>query len=235
MTSSSAFRIPQPCPESWAAMTPTAQGRHCAVCTTEVVDFTGMSEAEVLAFMGARAGQRVCGLLAAPLTPRPTTRLQGPRRWLWAALALLGWQPMASSCTTKPPQAPPPTPTAAVADPAASQHQVVIRGQVLDGEKGVGVAGAFVFINKTPYGATADENGRFELVLAASWEPVQAGTLTLHVAGNPFELVPQDVPVNLKTAVQPIELKINMQSTEGRGHVMGRMVPPTPPVAPPRG
>ncbi|MDO7845206.1 carboxypeptidase-like regulatory domain-containing protein [Hymenobacter sp. M29] len=234
MTSSQAPRIPQPCPESWAAMTPTAQGRHCAVCATEVVDFTRMSEAEVLAFLAARSGQRVCGLMAAPLTPRPAARLQGPRRWLWAALALLGWHPVAS-CASKPPQAPPPTPTAAVADPAASQKSIVIRGQVLDGEKGPGVAGAFVFINKTEYGATTDENGRFELVLASSWAPVKAGALTLHVQGNPFELKPQDVPVNVRTAVQPIELKIKLQSTEGRGHIMGRMVPPVPPMTPPRG
>ena len=52
---STAIHIPQPCPESWAAMTPTAQGRHCAVCATEVVDFTRMSEAEVLAFLAAWA------------------------------------------------------------------------------------------------------------------------------------------------------------------------------------
>jgi hypothetical protein len=64
---------------------------------------------------------------------------------------------------------------------------------------------------------------------------VQAGALTLHVTGNPFELVPQDVPVNVRTAAQPIELNIKMQSAEGRGHIMGRMVPPVPPVAPPRG
>jgi hypothetical protein len=72
-------------------------------------------------------------------------------------------------------------------------------------------------------------------VMAAGWAPIRTGVFTLHVEGNPFELTPQDVPVNLSETVhvQPIELRIKMQSTEGRGHIMGRMVPPTPPVAPP--
>ncbi|WP_262490091.1 hypothetical protein [Hymenobacter glacialis] len=28
--------IPQPCAQPWAAMTPTAHGRHCDACATEV-------------------------------------------------------------------------------------------------------------------------------------------------------------------------------------------------------
>ena len=223
--------IPQPCAKSWAAMTPTAAGRHCAACATEVVDFTRMSEAEILAFLARQGGRPVCAsVYATQLAPVPATRW---RRWLVAGLALLGWQPVAS-CATQPPQAPPTTPTTATAEPAAASQPVVIRGQVLDGEKGPGVAGMYVLINKTQYGTITDENGRFELVLAASWEPVKAGALTLHIEGHPFDFKPQDVAVNLRTSVQPIELSIKMQSTEGRGKIMGRIAQPTPPVKPPQ-
>ncbi|WP_210513873.1 carboxypeptidase-like regulatory domain-containing protein [Hymenobacter terricola] len=233
MTSRLAVSIPQPCAVSWAAMSPTAAGRHCAACATEVVDFTRLSEAEILAFLARQGGRPVCANAYATqlAPPAPIGRW---RQWLLAGLAVLGWHPM-SSCATKPPQTPPPTPTAAVADPAAAHKQVVIRGQVLDGEKGPAVAGAFIFINKTQYGATTDENGRFELVMAATWEPVQAGTLTLHVEGSPFVFKPQDVPVNLRTAIQPIELNIKMQSVEGRGQIMGKIRQPVPPVKPPQG
>ncbi|WP_226188663.1 hypothetical protein [Hymenobacter nitidus] len=71
------------------------------------------------------------------------------RRWALAGLALLGWQAV-SSCATQAPQ-PPPT-TAAVPPPTASgqqQQSVMIRGQVLDGNKGPGVARDFLFINDT--------------------------------------------------------------------------------------
>ena len=46
----SELHIPTPCQESWDAMTPTADGRHCASCNHAVIDLTIMS---------VTAGQRV--------------------------------------------------------------------------------------------------------------------------------------------------------------------------------
>ena len=228
----SPISIPQPCAQPWAAMTPTAAGRHCAACATEVVDFTTFSEAEILAFLARQGGRAVCAnAYATQVAPPPVGRW---RRWALAGLALLGWQ-SASSCATQPPQQPPTTPVAAAPGPAAAPQRVVIRGQVLDGAKGPGVAGAFIFINDTQYGTVTDENGRFELVLAPGWEPVRAGALTLRVQGSPFVFKPQSVPVNLRTAVQPIELVVRMESVEGRGKIMGKIRQPEPPLAPPKG
>jgi hypothetical protein len=223
--------IPTPCRESWAAMTPTAQGRHCAACATEVVDFTRMSEAEMLALLAApRHCAPVCiRAHAAQLAPAPGSRW---RRWLVAGLALLGWHPLAASAA-EPPQTPPARPAATAAKSAAAHKQIVIRGQVIDGEKGLPVRGMFIFINQTRYGATTDASGYFELVLGAQWKPVQAGALTLHVQGQPFEFKPQEVRVNLRAA-QPIEVAIKLQSVEGRGQIMGKPYLPNVPVKPPR-
>ena len=224
--------IPQPCAQPWAAMSPTAAGRFCATCATEVVDFTTLSEAEILAFLAGQGGRRVCAnAYATQVAPLPMTRW---RRWALAGLALLGWQ-SATSCATQPPQQPPTTATAPMPATAEQQQSIIIRGVVLDGMNGPGVAGAFVFINDTQYGATTDENGRFELVLARSWEPVRAGALTLRVQGSPFIFKNQQVPVKLSAAGAPVELVVRMESVEGRGRIMGRISPPEPPVAPPKG
>ncbi|UOQ52127.1 carboxypeptidase-like regulatory domain-containing protein [Hymenobacter cellulosivorans] len=226
--------IPQPCAQPWATMSPTAAGRHCAACATEVVDFTRLSEAEILAFLAQRSGQRVCAnaYVTQLAPPPPASRW---RRWAVAALALLGWQSV-SSCATQPPQQPPTTATASSATPTADpQQSVVIRGRVLDGVNGPGVAGAFLFINDTQYGTVTDENGHFELVLASGWAPVRAGQLTLWVQGSPFTFKPKTVPVTTPAAGPPIELLIQMESIEGRGQVMGRVVPPKRPETPPKG
>ena len=41
--------IPSPCTESWDCMTSTKEGRFCQSCEKTVVDFTRMSDAELLA------------------------------------------------------------------------------------------------------------------------------------------------------------------------------------------
>ncbi|TFF33618.1 carboxypeptidase-like regulatory domain-containing protein [Mucilaginibacter psychrotolerans] len=51
--------IPQPCHEDWQQMTPVAQGRHCQSCCKTVVDFTAMSNAEVIGYLATH--QNTCG------------------------------------------------------------------------------------------------------------------------------------------------------------------------------
>ena len=55
------IRIPEPCHEDWFAMTPTERGRHCAACAKTVVDFTRMTDAEVVRYLRHAGGQSVCG------------------------------------------------------------------------------------------------------------------------------------------------------------------------------
>jgi hypothetical protein len=54
------YAIAEPCHESWGAMTPVEQGRFCHSCARPVVDFTRMSDAQVLRFMSTATGS-VCG------------------------------------------------------------------------------------------------------------------------------------------------------------------------------
>ena len=44
-------------------MLPAERGRHCQLCCKTVVDFTGMSDAEVFRYFKENAGARVCGRL----------------------------------------------------------------------------------------------------------------------------------------------------------------------------
>lgn len=55
--------IPTPCTQDWDTMTPAGQGRHCAACQKVVVDFSRMTDGELVSWMQARAGQAICGRL----------------------------------------------------------------------------------------------------------------------------------------------------------------------------
>jgi hypothetical protein len=222
-------------------MTPTTDGRHCAMCATEVVDFTRMSEAEILAFLARPTSKSICGNMhAAQLRPAVAGSPVGRwSRWLVAGLALLGLRPLASQAAA------PPVPLTgseligthknlAFNDVLPSKSSVTLQGRVLDDSTGLAVAGAWIFVDGTKYGAVTDEQGRFSLVLPASWKSVQKGKVSLKVQASPFEFKPSLVSVAVKAHRQPAPLVVRLLSVPGRGQIMGKIRQMEPPVAPPK-
>ena len=53
--------VPQPCNESWAAMTPEGDGRHCTKCSKVVTDFTDWKQEDILTYIKANSATGVCG------------------------------------------------------------------------------------------------------------------------------------------------------------------------------
>lgn len=70
------YHIPTPCNENWDKMTPTEQGRFCSLCSKTVVDFTRMSDDEVLNYFANNKNENVCGRIKKqPLLPEITIRI----------------------------------------------------------------------------------------------------------------------------------------------------------------
>jgi hypothetical protein len=73
-------------------MQPTEKGRHCQSCCKTVVDFTEMSDAEIIRHL-SQAGQHVCGRLMPDqlnrtLMPAPVQK-NGRSGWAWVLASLL--------------------------------------------------------------------------------------------------------------------------------------------------
>jgi hypothetical protein len=88
------FSIPQPCHEDWHKMTPSQQGRFCNACAKQVVDFTTMSDTELLHYFLDKQGEKVCGRMYPDQLNRPVTKPVYPvkkKLWQWnyAAMFLL--------------------------------------------------------------------------------------------------------------------------------------------------
>lgn len=64
--------IPQPCHEDWNKMTPVEQGRHCAVCARNVVDFTNNTDEDIIEFFKNYNGS-TCGRFSDEQLNRPLT------------------------------------------------------------------------------------------------------------------------------------------------------------------
>lgn len=54
------IEIPKPCHENWSEMEIVSLGRHCMVCEKKVVDFTRMSDQQVIAFLHQN-NYKMCG------------------------------------------------------------------------------------------------------------------------------------------------------------------------------
>ncbi len=83
--------IPEPCHENWQNMTPTDQGRYCNSCAKPVVDFSMMSDYEVLNYFSTRTDEKVCGRALPTQLDRDMTMPRDPKKrrfWYWNYIAM---------------------------------------------------------------------------------------------------------------------------------------------------
>ncbi|MEI9959222.1 MAG: carboxypeptidase-like regulatory domain-containing protein [Ferruginibacter sp.] len=84
--------IPEPCHQDWNQMTPTQQGRHCSACVKQVIDFTTMSDAEVLNYFSNIKNEKVCGRAYPDQLERAITAPKEIKRkpfWQWHYITML--------------------------------------------------------------------------------------------------------------------------------------------------
>ncbi len=84
------FHIPEPCHENWDAMTPQDKGRHCESCNKIVVDFSIMSDRQVLEYFKTTTG-KTCGRFNNDQLQRPFIEpQQKPSKWNYFLASILG-------------------------------------------------------------------------------------------------------------------------------------------------
>ena len=54
-------QVANPCHENWEKMTPSQKGRFCKACAKEVIDFTKLSDRQIVAFYHQNKGKAFCG------------------------------------------------------------------------------------------------------------------------------------------------------------------------------
>jgi carboxypeptidase-like protein len=78
------IQIPKPCHENWNNMAPDEQGRFCGSCQKIVVDFTAMSDKELLDHISTTAGQHACGRFSTHQLNTDLTKTESKRQFSWA-------------------------------------------------------------------------------------------------------------------------------------------------------
>jgi hypothetical protein len=168
--------IPTPCHEDWNTMTANQSGKFCASCQKTVVDFSRMSDAEIIRYFtdfqgdtcGRLSEKQLNSVIAEPLVLKPNYR------WAYALSALL--LPTIAASQTVKNSAP-----MEMRDPSVHEAKSVvgtdfltIEGQVNEiGDKFSPVDGAIVAVNindKIVAYTQTDSLGNFTLNLPKSYD-----------------------------------------------------------------
>ena len=84
--------IPEPCHQNWNEMTPTQQGRFCNSCAKQVVDFSTMSDTQVLHYFSSIKNENVCGRAYPDQLERAISKTKEPKKklfWYWNYITML--------------------------------------------------------------------------------------------------------------------------------------------------
>lgn len=77
------IQIPEPCHEDWNKMTPKDKGAFCSSCEKVVVDFTKMSDRQIVDFLNKNKGKKTCGKFNSFQVDRKISVTTPPPNYYW--------------------------------------------------------------------------------------------------------------------------------------------------------
>ena len=182
--------IPEPCQENWQQMDPSEKGRFCNACAREVVDFSTMTDNELLHYFSKKGGEKVCGrmypdqLNRAITLPTPVKHRKF-RYWNYAAACLFLFSKSSvlkaqikSQVVTVPVQ--PGTCNVKMGKMVRISEEtiqpVIVSGKVLN-EKGDPLIYAMVRVISGKTGTTTNKEGKFKLTVSPNDRILQVSAL----------------------------------------------------------
>lgn len=178
MKKSITIRIPEPCHEDWATMTPTQKGRHCQVCTKEVFDFTKLSDEQIIKKF--QQNSNLCGRFKTTQVDREM-KLERKRRNSFLPIAASFMLPL-SILATQDALGQKMTPniqgriahventsentTQSTGISEEKNDQIIIKGTIIDNEN-LPLPGVNIIIKGTTVGTQTDIDGNYTITAKA--------------------------------------------------------------------
>lgn len=239
MPTSLTLNIAEPCHENWQNMTPQEQGRFCGSCQKIVVDFSLMTDKEILDYF-SKASQHVCGRFSNDQLNKELKATEKKKRFSWAYVwnVILATLLMTeASAQVKPKPKKPVTINTWEGrkmgkvvympdEPVDAVIPVETKGKVVDAQNNQPVVGASISIKGASGGTMADTSGNFRLKVE------KKNSLVLEFSAVGYETQTrviddltnwQDIQVYLKPAAAELQEVIvtSYGTTKGRVMIMG--------------
>ena len=171
------LRIAEPCHQNWHTMTPKEQGRFCGSCQKTVVDFTLMTDKEILDTI-SNAGQQLCGRFSTDQLNKELKPTEIKKRFSWAYIwnvilaTLLITEANAQVKTVKKnkpeiqlPECSPKMGTIAVFEKGEVVVSRELKGSIVDSTTKQPLAGASIYLKDKSRGVVSDSLGNFRLLI----------------------------------------------------------------------
>ncbi len=154
--------IPEPCNEGWQNMTPVEKGRFCASCQKTVLDFTYLSDNEIINLVSKN--DNLCGRIKASQLNRNLIETKTKSNYFGyfatSVLAFLGLGTENSVAQEKPVTEQ--TDSKYLYKPTDSTEKITVTGVVTD-KDGALLPGAIIVIKNTIKGTQSDEFGKYSI------------------------------------------------------------------------
>jgi len=185
------LNIPQPCNQNWNSMTATESGRHCQSCSKTVVDFTRMSNDEIIGYLStnrhvcARIGAQQIHSVNMQLVSRQPQNKGGWTKWIVAASLFVSTTYSRANAQSITPsieqiignsQHAESFPLGKIVIPDSAKYHT-ISGTVVD-DTNLPLPGVSVKLDGGNVGTVTDNNGRFSIRV-----PVSAKKITVSYVG----------------------------------------------------
>jgi hypothetical protein len=200
------LQIPEPCHQNWHHMTPKEQGRFCGSCQKTVMDFTLMTDKEILDHI-SKAGSHTCGRFYNDQLNKDLQPAAIKKRFSWAYVwnivlaTLLITEANAQVTPVKKkktevllPAISPKMGDFAVVEKGEEVKQRELKGIVLDSANNTPLVGASIIVKGTSRGVATDSLGNFKLSLDKD-EPVE---LMVSYIGYQTQTLKIDTSTNLQ-------------------------------------
>jgi len=214
--------IPEPCHQSWQQMTAVEGGRHCESCCKTVVDFTKMTNDEVINYLSI--SRKVCGRIHEhqmssinlQLAARQSQNNGGWAKWVMAAAFFVSTaynRANAQTVTQPTEQTINPTrqdagfPLGKIAMPDTAAYQT-LTGVVVGDDDNLPLPGVSIACDKGKANTWTDIDGKFKIRV-----PISAKVLTITFVGYEQKVI----KLKKINKVGTLRLKINATMLGGMG------------------
>lgn len=167
------INIAEPCHENWDKMLNEEKGKFCLSCQKQVVDFSRMTNEEIINYFNVNEGKKTCGRIAKHQHNTPISNYQKVvtpffNRYVAGFLMALGFYNPSTAQTNNTPVEQHMKGEIAVKQPLVpSDKKLVINGRILDDKTKKGLKGATITIAGSDITTRTDKNGNYSISIPA--------------------------------------------------------------------